>query len=1694
MMDDHSQALFSNERPGSGSYRASEPSLLTHTVRDPFRYRRNFTRRVSGEAAKARPLTMESADTAWLRLVLAVTLLSTCPAQEVSPDSEVPNFQAGQFVRYGPLLLSLFGKDAPVSEVYDQSGDSPLLIYSYCRDARTEWRTVLSSSSSVEVVYRSRCAWSKSGFFFSFRETECVRSQTTTCGPRVNLDASCGTIFSPTNSSATTCEWLVTSPLGQSILMFFQPIRLRSDGDVDDYVTILEGAKNGGFQTTNELTENYDIFPYLSTTNQVLIKLSKGQNGTETRFVAHYWMEEEATFVKHMEDVYLSEELCEPGFTHYRGNCYQVLASQVPLWWESAQQRCSDMGATLASITSPYEMKFIERLARESLIAGGSAPITAFIGLRSKGTSGTYAWVDGSDVTFTRWQGRPPEPTGQGKAARTCTLMTTGRQEGDMDTRWYPVPCDYPRAGRNFICKAGARAKTCPVVCSCLEDTVSCVQKGLEQLPDMIHKTTRKLEGMSVQYQVDDEEFLSYPGTSCCVGKYNGCNSASLIEPCTVEGFGDSGCGGYRNLLSDCGVLQTVGFPGYDYPNNSLCEWHIHVSPRHRIILSIDVFDMEESDTLDKLPACTSSTGGSDVGKVNFDDAIIRQNLPGRGSPISYGLNYRHISDCQDFSHLLIENSTISVTEKCGSFRQAPQQASTNLDYHIMIESKSGSNLKLDFSPISAMQDVQFVCKGMKDLCEEDLQVYDQSGDSPLLIYSYCRDARTEWRTVLSSSSSVEVVYRSRCAWSKSGFFFSFRETECVRSQTTTCGPRVNLDASCGTIFSPTNSSATTCEWLVTSPLGQSILMFFQPIRLRSDGDVDDYVTILEGAKNGGFQTTNELTENYDIFPYLSTTNQVLIKLSKGQNGTETRFVAHYWMEEEATFVKHMEDVYLSEELCEPGFTHYRGNCYQVLASQVPLWWESAQQRCSDMGATLASITSPYEMKFIERLARESLIAGGSTPITAFIGLRSKGTSGTYAWVDGSDVTFTRWQGRPPEPTGQGKAARTCTLMTTGRQEGDMDTRWYPVPCDYPRAGRNFICKAGARAKTCPVVCSCLEDTVSCVQKGLEQLPDMIHKTTRKLDLSNNSIQQLPENAFGTLHTLLLLNLSGNLITALRSSSFSGLEKLQVFVADDDIICCLAPRVNVCTAEKDPTSTCDHLIASNVLRITTWVLGLLSILGNPTVVLQHLRTKHGGTWTAFLCNLAVADFCTGLYLLVIGSADAFFRGEYIFYADHWISSTMCASAAVVFTFSKMSSLFLVGAIMLENHVFPRLPIKYLTNRMHSPSIVASVCWTLSFCCTITLTISSQLTGYFIGSRTGLCTPVLTTVLSSAEPGWKYVFFVYTILPATIMVLTTVSSIIAFYAGKPNPLANDLYFSKDSAKEKKLRLGLKGLLVLNYLCWTVVVITGILTRVGEKISPDLAVWTALFLMTISAGIDPFIHLASLADFSSDKREATNCAEANGNIVNTFVDSLGRRVYKASTGTLRSNGSDQTEEKQAIKAYLQCLSVDVETNFVVKLILQFRSYSTVLVEGSATQEMSVLRRIGESGGHQNIVRQCVIPELDAYKWVLYTVYENCKLKEVIPTLSSEDLLTISLDMSKALHFLHQENIALGKLTLDGVLVEKLPHIKVVIADFTSAKIVGTGETAQKSFQADFDEWQRLRTMIIRKSAYATLSCRL
>ena len=49
---------------------------------------------------------------------------------------------------------------------------------------------------------------------------------------------------------------------------------------------------------------------------------------------------------------------------------------------------------------------------------------------------------------------------------------------------------------------------------------------------------------------------------------------------------------------------------------------------------------------------------------------------------------------------------------------------------------------------------------------------------------------------------------------------------------------------------------------------------------------------------------------------------------------------------------------------------------------------------------------------------------------------------------------------------------------------------------------------------------------------------------------------------------------------------------------------------------------------------------------------------------------------------------------------------------------------------------------------------------------------------------------------------------------------------------------------------------------------------------------------------------------------------------------------------------------------------------------------------------------------------------------------------------------------------------------------------PHLKVLIADFSNAKVVGSNNNSNKDFDADFQEWKKLKGVIERKSSNFSL----
>ena len=88
---------------------------------------------------------------------------------------------------------------------------------------------------------------------------------------------------------------------------------------------------------------------------------------------------------------------------------------------------------------------------------------------------------------------------------------------------------------------------------------------------------------------------------------------------------------------------------------------------------------------------------------------------------------------------------------------------------------------------------------------------------------------------------------------------------------------------------------------------------------------------------------------------------------------------------------------------------------------------------------------------------------------------------------------------------------------------------------------------------SCPRGCTCKFDTVSCVGLGLKSIPNDIPKTTKRLDLQDNQIDNL--RGVIDLPNLEHLDLSKNFIPGIASNRFNLPNLRRLFLANNKIKC-----------------------------------------------------------------------------------------------------------------------------------------------------------------------------------------------------------------------------------------------------------------------------------------------------------------------------------------------------------------------------------------------------------------------------------------------------------------------------------------------------------------------------------------------------------
>ncbi|OCT77684.1 lutropin-choriogonadotropic hormone receptor [Xenopus laevis] len=135
-------------------------------------------------------------------------------------------------------------------------------------------------------------------------------------------------------------------------------------------------------------------------------------------------------------------------------------------------------------------------------------------------------------------------------------------------------------------------------------------------------------------------------------------------------------------------------------------------------------------------------------------------------------------------------------------------------------------------------------------------------------------------------------------------------------------------------------------------------------------------------------------------------------------------------------------------------------------------------------------------------------------------------------------------------------------------------------------------------------------------------------------------------------------------------------------IADYEYLC--QPKTLKCSPEPDAFNPCEDIVGYDFLRVLIWFISVLAIAGNAVVLFILLTSHCKLTVPRFLmCNLSFADFCMGIYLLLIASVDSQTKSQYYNHAIDWQTGSGCSAAGFFTVFSSELSVYTLTVITLE---------------------------------------------------------------------------------------------------------------------------------------------------------------------------------------------------------------------------------------------------------------------------------------------------------------------------------------------------------------------------------------------------------------------------
>ena len=337
--------------------------------------------------------------------------------------------------------------------------------------------------------------------------------------------------------------------------------------------------------------------------------------------------------------------------------------------------------------------------------------------------------------------------------------------------------------------------------------------------------------------------------------------------------------------------------------------------------------------------------------------------------------------------------------------------------------------------------------------------------------------------------------------------------------------------------------------------------------------------------------------------------------------------------------------------------------------------------------------------------------------------------------------------------------------------------------------------------------------------------------------------------------------------------------------ADKYLFCCLAEHAE-CIAPTDQLSSCEDLLKNRVLRVAIWMLGFSAFIGNMFVIIWRYKSKEREPskklQTFLILNLALADFLMGLYMLIIASADMYFRDVYMIHAEKWQASTLCQIAGFLSVLSSESSVFLLTLITTDRFLGVVFPFSRFRLHTKSSRVAVVIVWLIAFMLSLLPVTLQDVFGDRFYGRSSVCLALPLT--HERTPGWEYSVIVFLGLNFMLFIIIFICYFIMYMAIKR--ASRQCTRKRESLEEIKMATKMAIIVGTDFCCWMPIIIMGLLSlSTSVTIPHEMYAWAAVFILPVNSSANPYLYTISTLELKR-KRHRSPVSTASTQNVNAW----------------------------------------------------------------------------------------------------------------------------------------------------------------------------------------------------------------